>query len=293
MTAFHSDIEVVEINDHLTFFYWGRHQQHKMLDMQLGGGSFAIHRGSSAVVVDTMTEPGQGQWVKQYLEKNHAIKVFTLVNSHWHLDHVMGNCHYQDATIIGHSHTRTMLLEHKPVFERGEFEGYPAFPVVPPNLSFEGRLDLWLDDLKVELHEVIVHVKGHLGLIIPDDKILIASDILEDPIWFFDFEVAAPERQLAEFARLLAMDIECILPCHGNLEVIKSGGYGKSLIRNNAGYLRAMLRDRDHPDFPKKTAQDYIGGALESGELTWWEPYAHVHEMNRVAIKQLKRAEPI
>ena len=288
MKSFDGEIEVVEINDYLTFFYWGRHQNHKMMDMQLGGGSFAIYRGNSAIVVDTMTEPGQGKCVKQYLEETHAIKFFTVVNTHWHLDHIIDNSVYENDTIISHSYTRKIMQDNKNTFESGNFEDYPAFSVVPPNLTFEGRLDLWLDDLKVELREFLVHAKGHIGVIIPSDKILIASDILEDPIWFFDFDFADPETQLAEFERLMIMDIERILPSHGSLDIIKAGGYNKSLIRNNADYLKSMLSDTDNPDFLKKLAQDYIGEALKSGELTWWEPYAKVHELNKDAIKKLK-----
>jgi len=288
MKSFDGEIEVVEINDHLAYFYWGRHQDHKMMDMQFGGGSFAIYRGNSAIVVDTMTQPGQGEWVKQYLEKTHAIKHFTLVSTHWHVDHIIDNCLYKDDIIIGHSYTRKVIQENKNTFESGNFQDYPAFCVVPPNLTFEGRLDLWLDDLKVELHEFLVHAKGHIGVIIPDDKIFIASDILEDPIWSFNFDLANPETQLAEFDRLMTMNIERILPSHGSLEIIKRGGYNKNLIKNNADYLMSMLGDTDNPNFLKKSAQDYISDALKSGELIWWGPYAKAHEQNKNRIKKLK-----
>ena len=149
-------------------------------------------------------------------------------------------------------------------------------------------LILWLDDLKVELHEFLVHAKGHIGVIIPDDKIFIASDILEDPIWIFNFDLANPETQLAEFERLMTMNIERILPSHGSLEIIKRGGYNKNLIKNNADYLMSMLGDTDNPDFLKKSAQDYISDALKSGELIWWGPYAKVHELNKSRIEKLK-----
>lgn len=288
MKSFDGEIEVVEINDHLVYFYWGRHPNHKMMDMQLGGGSFAIHRSNSAIVVDTMTQPGQGEWVKRYLEKTHAIKLFTVVNTHWHLDHIIDNCLYKGSIIIGHSYTRKILQDNQRIFESGNFEDYPAFNVVPPNLTFEGRLDLWLDDLKVELHEFLVHAKGHIGVIIPDDKIFIASDILEDPIWIFDFDFAGPEIQLAEFERLITMDIERILPSHGSLDTIKAGGYNKNFIKNNADYLRSMMSDTDNPNFLKKSARDYIGDALKLGELTWWEPYSKVHELNKGTIQKLK-----
>ena len=212
-----------------------------------------------------------------------------MVNTHWHLDHTIDNSLYKDDVIIGHSFTRKTMLANKDAFESGNFEDYSAFSVVPPNLTFEGRLDLWLDDLQVELHEVLIHAKGHIGVLLPGDRIFIAADILEDPIWFFDFDIASPEIQLAEFERLMSMDIERILPSHGSLDIIKGGGYNKNFIANNAGYLRSMLEDRDNPDFLKKSAQDYIGNALKSGELTWWEPYAAVHELNKDAISKLKQ----
>jgi hypothetical protein len=56
-------IEAVEINDYLLYYYGGRHKDHYELDMRLGGAVYAIHRGHSAVIVDTMDLPGQGAWV--------------------------------------------------------------------------------------------------------------------------------------------------------------------------------------------------------------------------------------
>lgn len=280
------EIEVVEINDHLSFFYWGRHAQHAMLDMQLGGGCYAIYRDRAAIVVDTMTKPGQGLWVKEYLQQKHAISSFRVVNSHWHVDHVIDNCQYPNDVIIAHSHTRRMLLEQRQLFEAGQFGDYPPFTVLPPNLTFSGRLDLWLGDLKVELHEFLIHEKGHLGVLLPAEKIFLASDLLEDPLWFFDFTCAPPQQQLAELERMLSLDVERILPSHGSLETIRAGGYDKSLIRHNAAYLRTMLKDRAAADFADKSAQDYLGEALQAGELNWWQAYAKVHELNKETLKK-------
>lgn len=127
MESFGGEIEVVEINEHLAYFYWGRHPNHKMMDMQLGGGAFAIYRGNSAIVVDTMARPGQGKWVKQYLEKTHAIKSFTAVNTHWHVDHIIENSLYKDGIIIGHSYTREIMQEYKNAFRVGQLRGLSGF----------------------------------------------------------------------------------------------------------------------------------------------------------------------
>ena len=193
-----SEIEVVKVTDYLTYFYWGRHPKDEMMDMRLGGGSFAIHRGNTAFVIDTMARPGQGVWVRKYLEQTYGIEHLTLISSHWHVDHVIDNRAYADDIIIGHKRTREIMLEKKDVFETGKYSDYDAFEVVPPNLVFDGVLELWLKDLRLELHEYKVHEEGHLGVLLPDKKIFIANDILEDPIWFFEFDFAAPDVQLLE-----------------------------------------------------------------------------------------------
>ena len=90
-------IKVVDINDHLVYFYWGRHEGHSAMDMRLGGGTYAIYRGDSAIVVDTMNLPGQGGWVRKHLQDKYAIKYFTVVNTHWHLDHITENHLYMNG----------------------------------------------------------------------------------------------------------------------------------------------------------------------------------------------------
>lgn len=281
-------IEVVEINDHLLYFYWGRHPDHFEMDMRLGGGTHAIYQGDTAIVVDTMDLPGQGAWVKNHLQTRYAIKNFTVVNTHWHLDHIAGNHVYAKCSIIGHADTRTIISANKEAIEAGTlWSGFPAFAAIPPNVTFTGRMDLWLDHLKVELHEFKIHCKGHLCVILPDDKILIAGDALEDPIWIFEFNFATPETQLAEFDRMAAMDINRIYAGHCNLDTVKTGGYDKRFIKNNADYLKRMMADVAHPEFRAHKAQVYIGDALAAGELTWWEPYSEVHARNIETIQNI------
>jgi cyclase len=280
-------IEVVDINDHLAYFYWGRHKDHSEMNMRLGGGTYAIYRGESAIVVDTMDLPGQGEWVRRQLQEKYAIKYFTLVNTHWHLDHITENHLYQNESIVGHADTRKIILANKDAIEAGTLWGPPAFPAIPPNVTFKGRMDLWLEDVQVELHEFAIHCKGHLAVYLPGDKILLTADMLEDPIWIFKFDFATPESQLAEFERMRAMDIERIYSSHCHLNTVKAGGYDKNFIKNNVNYLKRMLADADHSDFGTKTAPDYIADAISAGELTWWEPYAEVHARNIDTIKNM------
>ena len=282
-----SAIDVVEVRDFLTHFHWGRHPDDPMLDMRLGGGAYAVHRNGHAVVIDSMARPGQGQWVRDYLARTHGVTRFTLVCSHWHVDHIVDNVAFADDVIVGHAHTREVMLARRAEFEAG-YGDYDPFTVVPPNLCFEGRLDLWVDDIKLELHEVKIHEAGHLGVLLPEQKILLASDLLEDPLWFFDFDFAPAGVQRAEFDRLRAMDIEHIYPCHGSVDTIRRGGYSKRLIDANAHYIDAMLQAGAVSDETRCTPQRLLSDYLEAGVISWWEPYAEVHAQNREAVLSLQ-----
>ena len=100
------DIRVFQINDHLLCFYDGRPAQashradtNNWADssaFDVGVATYAIHRGDAALVYDTYPTTQDAQWVRDYLTKA-GIRHFTVVNSHWHLDHVGGNAVYSDA----------------------------------------------------------------------------------------------------------------------------------------------------------------------------------------------------
>ncbi|MEM6986837.1 MAG: MBL fold metallo-hydrolase [Pseudomonadota bacterium] len=283
------EIDVIKVRDFLTYFHWGRHPHDRMLDMRLGGGAYAVHQNGKAVVIDSMARPGQGRWVRDYLAATCDITQFTLVSSHWHVDHIVDNVVFSDGMIVGHKHTRAVMLEKRQQFESGNYSDYDAFTVVPPNLTFEGRLDIWVDDNKLELHEVLIHEAGHLGVFLPDHNILIANDLLEDPLWFFDFDFATAETQLRELERLRNWDIDCILPCHAAPDRIRQGGFSKRLIDANTHYLNAMLANADNPGFNALSAQEILRDYLDAGDVSWWEPYAEVHAANQAAILKARR----
>jgi cyclase len=166
--------------------------------LNVGVATYVIHRGDAALVYDAYPTTQEAQWVRNYLQKA-GIKRFTIVNSHWHLDHVGGNAVYADVDRISTERAIQLLTLKKAAIEAGTEWGPPAIkPLVIPNIGITADTNYYVGDIKVELRPVRIHSEGGLVIYIPHDRILLAGDTLEDTVTF----VSEPER-LAEYCKNL------------------------------------------------------------------------------------------
>ena len=298
-----SNIRVLKLTDYLTAFYDGRPEAPppktdkprtwiEYGSMDLGIATYVIHRGSHALVYDTFPTVEQAKWVRSYLERM-GINRFTVVNSHFHLDHVGGNEAYRDDIIIASKGTRDTLIERKEAIETGKMWGPPPVsPLILPNAVFERRMDIVIGDVKVELHNVNIHTPDSTVAYISTDKILLPGDTIEDSVVF----ISTPDNVAEQISNLTAMqdwDIARIYPNHGNIAVIRKGGYDKGLIEATRIYLRNMIRRAKDPDFLNISLEAVIGVSLDKGWISLWEPYRHVHEVNRKRLHDLYKDKPL
>lgn len=293
-------IEVTPINDYLLFFFDGRDptsgpaQDNWVADaaMKLGIGTYAIHQGNHALVYDTFTSVAQARWVRDHLASQ-GIEHFTVVQSHWHLDHIAGNEVYQDSEIVASALTRKLLEEKKADIEAGKVWGPPAIkPLILPTKTFEGQTTLQVGDIAVELRNVNIHSKDTTVLYLPGDKLLLVGDTLEDPLTYM-VEIPELPNHVAGLRAMLDMDIAAIYPNHGDPQVIKQGGYDKNLVRATIAYITRMLAHAHDPDFLKGTMEEYIGDSLAKGWVHSFEPYREVHEMNLKLVHDHYKDKPL
>jgi cyclase len=140
----------------------------------------------------------------------------TLVNTHHHGDHTYGNYQLPAATIIGHEHCRAEV-------ERVGLSLKPLFPTVhwgdiriaPPFVTFDDRLNVYVDELRVELIYVgPAHTRGDVVAWIPDRKLLFTGDVV-----FNDCTPFVAEGCIAHvfdaLALLRGLGAECVVPGHG------------------------------------------------------------------------------
>jgi cyclase len=296
------NMRVFHINDHLISFYDGRPTQaprppdtYNWADygaLDVGVSTYVIRRGDQALVYDTFPTAQEARWVRDYLTKA-GVKHFTLVNSHWHLDHVGGNAAYADVDRIATDKTIHLLIANKAAIEAGTEWGPPAIkPLVVPNIRIARDTNYYVGDIKVELRPVNIHSEDGLVIYLPHDRILLAGDTLEDTVTF----IAEPENVVAQYKnmqKLKQWDIDRIFPNHGNPDVISHGGYQKTLIDATLNYLRKVITRSHDPDYLQGSLEDYVGDSVNKGWVSIWWAYHEPHKANLSKVSEALRNKPL
>jgi len=241
----------------------------------LGACSYAIVDGAEAIVYDAHISTDHAALIRGTLEAG-GVRSIRLVLSHWHADHVAGNAVFGDCGIIANALTAELLAEHRGALEGGS---PPIHPLIGPTQTFEGRLDLCVGAVPVELHGFDIHSRDGTVLLLPDSGLLLAGDTLEDPVTY----VAEPDRlghHLADLDRLARLNFEHILPNHGAPAAIAGGGYGRGLLDATRRYVEKLLRCGDDPDLARQDLKTFIHDDLAAGRVQYFGAYEKVHRDN-------------
>ncbi|GIJ50657.1 MBL fold metallo-hydrolase [Virgisporangium aliadipatigenens] len=202
----------------------------------------------------------------------------TLVNTHSHPDHTVGNNQFGTATIVGHEQTRRETLVPFPMAP-GIFEPFDMGDTTPapPFLTYTDGVTLWSDDLRVEVKYVgtPAHTTNDSIIWVPERGVLYAGDLLFNggtPFLVSGSLSGAIEVLETVIAPLGATTI---VPGHGELT-------GPDLIEPTLAYLR----------FVQETAKGAHAAGLtplEAARETDLGDYAGWHDSERI-VGNLHRA---
>jgi cyclase len=281
-------LRVYEPHPGLFAFYDGRVEGYRFADgpnwvddgaLELGIASYALLRGDHALIYDTHVSVPHAVALRRVLEEAGARR-FTVVLSHWHLDHVAGTAVFPGAEVIANAKTAAHLRAGLTGIEAGTSKGMPAInPLILPTQVFSGEMVLWVGDLEVYLIEANIRSDDATVLWLPGDGILLAGDTVEDCVTY----VGEPEHfatHLVDLDRLAALKPRFVLPNHGAAERIAAGGYEASIVPATQRYVRWLMRLRDAPALADTPLRKIIANDLASGALIWFEPYEEVHRDN-------------
>lgn len=256
---------------------------------ELGLASYAVVDGHEALVYDTHMSLDHARRIRQHLE-GLGVRHMRVVLSHWHDDHVAGNEVFADCEIIATARTARYLEDNR---EKMAAADPPISPLVMPDHLFDDRLDLLVGTRRIELHRFQIHTADGNVLYLPDDRLLLAGDTLEDTITYVNEPREIPTH-IAELDRLATLDVDRILPNHGAPDRIAAGGYDRRLIHATQRYLEHLLAGAPAPAVPAPAVpasgqlRDIVGDDIQAGIISYFAPYEAVHQANRQAVERAR-----
>ena len=221
-----------------------------------------------------------------------------VINSHWHLDHVCGNGAFNGATVIGTTATRAAIkstvnerLRQRHANMPGEIatfteqlngtleehqrrrlenlirvgqwlvETSAAGDGRPPELLFSDQLELCGSGRRVQVVEAAGHTRSDTYLVLPDEGILFAGDLLSVQAhhWMGDGEPGHWRRSLDVLERLNA---DIIIPGHGPVGTAED-------LRLMREYLGSLSQSAAHVVEHGGTAEDAAQQAIPDPFVHW------------------------
>lgn len=283
-----SHLRILAPHPGILAFYDGRVPGHRFAGgpnwvddgaLSLGIASYAVVSGDQALVYDSHVSLPHALAIRAALEAR-GVRRFTVVLSHWHLDHVAGTAAFPGAPVIANARTAAHLARHRAGIEDASFHGAPAIrPLVLPTRLFSGRMTLQLGDVEVQLIEADIHSDDATVLWLPETRLLLAGDTVEDCATY----VGEPEgfaRHLADLDRLAALNPAFVLPNHGAAGIIAAGGYPAGILGATQDYIRWLQALPTRPDQATRPLAEVIAPALEAGVMRYFAPYEEVHRQN-------------
>lgn len=112
-------------------------------------------------------------------------KEMVVINSHFHWDHVWGNCAFKDKIIISHELCRESLDQFwEPQLEKNGEHQTGRVEKTLPNWTFTDRIMLHDDDL--EIFHSPGHTQDSISIFDHQERILYVGDNLEKPIIYVE-----------------------------------------------------------------------------------------------------------
>jgi len=252
----------------------------------LGVCTYAVVDGADAIVYDTHISMRHAEIIRAHLQEA-GVQNVRVVLSHWHLDHIAGNAVFADCEIIAHRWTKEAMLTHRVAIEAGRHHGMPAIsPLVMPTRIYDESLALTVGRIPVELHHVDIHSRDGTMLVLPEQRLLLAGDALEDTVTYIA-EPAGLTTHLRDLDRMAGWDVGRILPNHGDPDRIAAGGYGKPLISATRDYIERLLQARVDSALRGRALREFVAQELADGSISYFEPYDAVHRQNLAAVLAL------
>jgi len=153
-------------------------------------------------------------------------------------------------------------------------------------------LTVYVGDIEVQLRHVNIHSIDGTVLYLPQFRILLCGDTLEDTLTYI-VEVENLPEHLSNLRSMRTWEIDKIYPNHGDPRVIRQKGYGKALVDATIHYISGMLAHAHDCPGVALDIDNLLGDALRKGWVHMWEPYKLVHARNVKLVQDYWRGRSV
>ena len=185
-----------------------------------GSNVGVLRTDAGTVLVDSMTFPMQGKRIRALAEKLTGQPVRVVISTHYHLDHTHGNPAFDPATEFVSS-AQTLANLH--VRDADYWDGDNASSL--PETTFEHEHEIKLGGKTVRLiHPGRGHTDGDAVVVFVEDRVLHTGDLFVNEMYpNIDLEGGGSlERWIETLDRVIAIDVDDVIPGHGLLADPKS-----------------------------------------------------------------------
>ena len=212
-----------------------------------GGNVVVLHGYEGKLVVDSFMQPAWPQ-LKSMLDGLGGGTIRTLVNTHWHFDHVDNNSHFRDAgaSVLAHVNTKTRLTQPHDLLGM-HFDPAPAGGL--PTDTFSDKRSLTMNgELVAVIHVAAAHTDTDLFVHYTRANLLHMGDVFHNGGYpFIDASTGGSiNGMIAGADRALAMTNARtrIVPGHGRLSDHAGLLKYRRVIATIRDRVRALKRDK-------------------------------------------------
>jgi cyclase len=188
-----------------------------------GANAGIIIGKDGVIVVDTLISAKKAKGYIEDIRKITDKPIRYVVNTHYHLDHTLGNSEFVKlgATVVSHANCKKNMKDNADItLKRAKDYGLgdeemKGTNIALPAITFSDRMEIDLGDRKIELiYPGPSHTNGSILVYLPDERILFAGDVL-----FTNYHPNLRDGDIESWIKVLdfisALDVVKIIPGHG------------------------------------------------------------------------------
>jgi glyoxylase-like metal-dependent hydrolase (beta-lactamase superfamily II) len=248
---------------------------HFLFDYASSNASFLVTE-EGVLVVDTRQHVRDGEDLLARIRKVTDKPIKWVVNSHFHADHYLGNPAFKaaGATIVAHRDTAMLMqkLHGKEIARRGGFFKRRGFDpkdvaLVMPDVTFDHEMTIRLGSRDIRLLYLGPGQQiGDTFVLFPHRRAVHTPGAFAQKSWANTVFTPSVEGWIGVLRKLAAMDIETVLPAHGDVAKRADLEELAKFLSTIDGAVRAAIA--------KGMSADGMAKALTFDQYKDWRNYA-------------------